>query len=250
MSITVYSNPEQYTSPRFARAFVTACRGEIVQGNVDVDEAWAGFGDPQSWGALQRAIRARKDWYYGDHSYFKEGRKKFYRITKNAFQHHGEGMGNENSLSQFFTGAAPFKKDGRHILICMHSDSFHERMGSPNPEYFQSIERRISAYSDRPIVVRYKRSETPFMRDLDGAWAVVTHSSMTALEALMRGVPAFMTSDSALRSLTLRDPINIEWPLYPSAEQRMMVASVLARNQWTMDEISNGKAWRVLNETV
>lgn len=248
--LTIYSNPDGLTSPLVARALQRSTGAKIIREDIDMGGAWAGFGEPMFNESLRSTIKDGRDWYYADHSYFKQGRKVYYRITKNAWQHSGIGKPDYHRLGQFFTSAAPFKKDGRHILVCLHSDFFHDRMGSPVREYLLSIEHRIRQYSDRPIVIRTKRSETRFLDDLQGAWAIVTHSSMAALEGLMRGVPAFMTADSALWTITKRDPINIESPLYPCAEQRMMVAAVLAGQQWTLGEIASGKAWGAINAAV
>jgi hypothetical protein len=248
MTITIYSNEAQLTSPLFARAMQKGCGGNIVHGNEDPVGAWAGFGDPLSWPSLTKAIRTGMDWYYGDHSYFHHGRKVYYRITKNAFQHRGVGKPDYERLAPFFSRAEKFKKHGRYILICLQSENYHARMGSPLPQYLDNLVARIRLYSDREIVVRTKLSESKFHHDLTGAWAVVAHSSATAIEALMHGVPAFTTSDNAAGLLTLRDPINIERPYFPSADERMHMAAVLARQQWTLEEISTGLAWRTLHE--
>lgn len=248
--ISIYSNDEQNTPPKFARALQAATHGTICKNNEDPVGAWAGFGDPQSWGSLTKAIKSGMDWYYGDHCYFNDGRKRIYRITKNAFQHSGYGRPDYERLAPFFQSAAPFKKEGRYILICLQSDNFQHRMGSPTELYLASLKARIALYSDRPIIVRTKKTERPFHAGLKDAWAVVTHSSAAAIEALMHGIPAFTTADNAASRFTLRDPINIERPLYPSAQERMEWAAVLAGQQWSLEEISNGKAWREVNEKV
>lgn len=247
----IHANPQESTSPKFAEAFQRGCGipSQIVHDDHDHGGTWAGFGSPTQWGSISAAIRSgNRDWYYGDHGYF--GRKQYYRITKNAFQHSGAGKPNFNRLRMFHQEALPFKKTGRDILICLQSDNFQERMGSPMPEYLDSLTRRIRLYSDRPIVVRSKKTDTPFEKHLRNAWAVVTHSSACALHALMAGVPAFTTADNAVSGLTLRDPVNIERPYYPDADLRFTTAAVLAANQWTMPEIASGQAWRHLNATV
>jgi hypothetical protein len=221
---------------------------EIYNDDIERPGAWAGFGSPATWQSLRSAIRSRADWYYGDHAYF--GRRQFYRITKNAFQHPGIGRPDFNRLLRFHSHAQPFKKKGRHVLICLQSENYQERFGDPSPTFEQRLIKKIQMYSDRPIKTRTKRSVIPFEDDLRDAWAVVTHSSACAMHALMAGVPAFVAGDTAWASLTLRDPVNIERPLYPSADERYHVAGVLAANQWTLDEIAQGKAWRAINEAV
>jgi len=251
----IHSANQELTSPQFARAFLEGCgnitAARIVDDDIDHGGQWAGFGSPTKWKSLTSIIKSGdRDWYYGDHSYFHAGRKQWYRITKNAFQHSGAGTPDFAKLKMFYQDVKPFKKTGRSILICLHSDSFHERMGAPMPDYLNALTKKIRLYSDRPILVRTKRSPIHFELQLRKSWAVVTHSSMCALQALMNGVPAFTTADSALSSLTLHDPINIERPLYPDVAARWQIAGVLAANQWTMQEISTGQAWRKLNEKV
>ena len=248
--LTIYSNPHQFTSPKIAKALARCTGGRIVYDDSDPIGGWAGFGDPANWGSLQKAIRLGMPWYYGDHSYFHHGRKRFFRFTKNAFQHTGIGQPNYHRLADFFTSAAPFKKEGRYILICLHSENFHLRVGAPLPSYLEALEAKIRMFSDREIVVRSKQSETKFHDELKGAWAVVTHSSACAIEALMRGVPAFCTADCAASLFALREPINVERPLYPSEDERMHWAGVLAANQWTLEEIQNGTMWRQIHAQI
>lgn len=245
----IYSVRDETTAPRIANAMIMGGFGHrIYKDDVYRAGGWAGFGSPQTWQSLTRAIRNGDEWIYADHAYF--GRKHFYRVTRNAFQHSGIGKPDFDRLRAFHYEAAPFRKDGGHVLVCLHSDNFHERMGAPLPIYLDDIKARIRLYSDRRIIVRTKRDVVPFEKHLKNAWAVVTHSSACALHALMAGVPAFTTADSAIGSLTLRDPINIERPFYPDSDLRMTVAAVLAANQWTADEISRGLAWSHFNETV
>jgi UDP:flavonoid glycosyltransferase YjiC (YdhE family) len=77
--------------------------------------------------------------------------------------------------------------------------------------------------------------EVPFEEDLAEAFCVVTHSSNTAVEAILAGVPAFVLGQSAAQPFACNDLKMIEAPF------------VLADNQWTLKEIREGKAWADLN---
>lgn len=245
---SIYSVPNESTSPRIAAAMRMGGFGcEIFYDDDYRAGGWAGFGSPANWNSLRQTIRYGEDWYYGDHAYF--GRKRFFRITKNGFQHNGIGKPDFRRLRLFHQEAKPFKKTGSYVLLCLQSENYHARFGDSLPDYEHRIVKKIQQYSDRPIKIRSKSTDVPFEDHLRDAWAVVTLTSACALHALMEGIPAFTTGDSGVSSLTLRDPVNIERPFYPCAMQRFEVAAVLAANQWRLDEITNGTAWRQINET-
>jgi hypothetical protein len=74
---------------------------------------------------------------------------------------------------------------------------------------------------------------------LDGAYTVLTHSSAAAVTATLLGIPAVVSPMSALH--------NMRWSTDPHHDQRLRYMQVLADNQWTLDEIREGRAWRWLN---
>lgn len=255
-SLFIRSVPSEVTSPKFARAFLQGVRAtgdknliaRIVTDDIDRDGMWAGFGSPKVWRSLMKAQADERTWYYGDHAYF--GRKIWFRITRNGFQHPGVGAPDFKRLRMFHQQAEPFRRTGRQILICLQSENYHERMGSTQKQFLIDVTRRIRAVSDRQIVVRTKQTATPFEKHLRTAWCVVTHSSVCAMHALMAGVPAFATAPTAWGLLAPNDLSRIEEPYYPDADLRWALAGRLAANQWTLDEITTGQAWRKLNETV
>jgi hypothetical protein len=240
----VYSVPQQGgTNPKFAEAFARGSGAPIVTDHEYRGGAWVGFGSPVSWRSLSDARCQGATWYYGDHGYFNRG--EYYRITRNAFQH--DGCGDAAPLA----GAQPWRRDGRHVLVCPPDDKIAVLMGFDEHVWLQDVLDRLRNNSDRPVKIRTRDHEyqRPLERDLDDAWALVTWGSNAAVEALMYGVPVFCTGDCASSRMGRSDPINIEYPYYP--DDRDEWAGVLAANQWTLDEIASGIAWeRLQNETL
>lgn len=233
--INIHIDQKKTTSNHFCEAFKKGCGGRIVtQTTMGI---WAGYGSPSLHDGLMKNIKAGFDFYYGDHAYF--GRGVFFRVTKNAFQHSGKGAGDMERLKPFYEAEKPWRKGGKHILLCTQTHSYYERLGIP--EWVQNTIRRIKKHTDRPIIVREKFTHTPFMEDLKNAHCLVCHSSNTAVEALMEGVPVITTGDCAASVMGLSDPVNIEHPYYPDG--RMEWAAALAANQWTLEEIAAGQCW-------
>lgn len=84
---------------------------------------------------------------------------------------------------------------------------------------------------------------------LSGAWAVVTHSSNTGVEALIAGKHVWAgDKGSMVWSIANRELARIESPLpFP---ERQQWANDLAYAQWTWTEMASGEAWRHLRPGV
>lgn len=236
---------DEKTNPLFGNAFAAGCGAETA--TKYEGGAWAGFGSPQTWNDLTEARKKGEDFYYGDHAYF--GRGKFFRVTKNALQYGPRWAQTGIHVPDFdrlalhgWKKEKPYQKGGGHIVLCPQSEGWHQRMGEPG--WTERMLHTLSLYTDREIVQRTKKTSRPLAEDLQGAWALVTHTSNSAVEALLHGVPVFCTGDCAASHLALSDVVNIEKPFRP--EGRLSMAAVLAANQWTLAEIAAGDAWRAV----
>lgn len=240
-----YYNPEEFTSPKFAYAFAKGCGGTMTDETELFPGPVALFGSPSRWPVLRHAQAEGRDWYYGDHAYI--GRGKYYRITKNAYQHDGRGNAPSDRFRVFRRSIQAWRKDGKHILICPNSAIYFQLHGLDVDVWLHEVTETLRQYTDRPIRVRWKtqRAEIPIDQDLVRAWAVVVFSSAAALDALIAGVPIFTLAPFAASvRMGLTDLSQIESPLRPPGRDGFL--SNLCANQWTIQEILRGDAWRAL----
>ena len=222
-----------------------------------------------------------RDFYYIDNAYLSPGHAddRYVRITKNALQCSGYGTSDLKRLAaheidikdwidpslgeqvNLTTGESRL----RNILITCQSGWWYIQHGTTLQAWLDRVIAEIRESTDRPIKVRLKPkakylhepntllevdwgepNSVPFEEDLAEAFCIVTHSSNTAVEAILAGVPAFVLGQSAAQPFAGNDLKMIEAPLTGYGD-RWNWAGVLADNQWTPKEIREGKAWSDLN---
>lgn len=245
MTPVSYAVASEKTSPRFATAFAQGCGGPIEWNDHLRTGAVALFGSPLRWSLLQYAIASLRTWFYADHAYI--GRAKYFRITRNAYQHDGRGAAKPGRFLAFRKQVQPWRSDGRHILICPNSATYFGLFGLDVHAWVKDVTATLALHTDRPVKVRWKGQEGPIELDLLNCWAVVTFSSASAIDATLAGVPQFTLADfAAARRMGSTDLSQIERPERPDDREPFLWN--LADNQWTLDEIRSGLAWRTLQE--
>jgi hypothetical protein len=76
----------------------------------------------------------------------------------------------------------------------------------------------------------------------------VAFNSIAAMESIAYGVPAFVSVPCAASPLALTDLSQISKPFYPDEMLVKKHCCSLAYGQFTGEEISNGTAWKILNQ--
>lgn len=235
------------TSPRWSRAFAKGCNARVdVAGEELRPGGVAMFGSPMRWHLLEQARAEGRDWWYGDHAYFR--RQEYYRITRGAWQLDDlSGPGDPERwelldvrMRERWTG------QGQYVLLCPNSPGYYQLHGTTVEAWIRETSDTLRLHTDREIRVRFKTSGGDFERDVRWAWAVVVYTSVCGVHAALRGVPCFATEPCASRAFGSADLARIESPVRP--DNRYEMATVLAANQWTLHEIASGQAWRQLNE--
>ena len=161
----------------------------------------------------------------------------------------------------------PWNPTGDLIVICGQHDSSEQWNGLPKmSSWIEQQITKIRAYTTRPILVRphprnvitidekkfqnvkvrlpkrdYRTyDDTDFKATLGRTWAVVNHSSNPAMEAVIKGIPVFVSESSLCHdvgNVTLGD---INTPAMPN---RLNWANKLAYTEWFEDEIEKGLPW-------
>jgi hypothetical protein len=246
--LTCYPQPEKARSMEVLAAFAAGAGGApVLCGPKHLQDGAAAFYGVVGIEHLFDCARMRRwEWYYGDNSYFDAARGKYFRFTRNAFQVSAvpECVSFERLRTMKCAPLAlgAWRKGGRHIVVVEQSSHFLKLSGAPN--WLDETVKALTVATDRPLVLRRwsrdkaKMSDSLY-KDLRGAHALVTHMSAAATEALLYGVPVFVTGECAAKPIASGLLSDIEFPQYPDG--RLEWAANLANNQWTLEELRAGK---------
>ena len=161
----------------------------------------------------------------------------------------------------------PWNPTGEIIVICGQHDSSEQWKGLPKMSTWIANQiTEIRRYTTRPILVRphprnsinfneddFKNvkvripkrdfrtyDDTDFKATLERTWAVVNHSSNPAMEAVIRGIPVFVSESSLCHDVGNTSLADINTPAMPN---RHTWANKLAYTEWFEDEIEQGLPW-------
>tara|TARA_B100000902_G_scaffold339024_1_gene340944 strand:+ start:2129 stop:2998 length:870 start_codon:yes stop_codon:yes gene_type:complete len=161
----------------------------------------------------------------------------------------------------------PWNPTGDLIVICGQHDASEQWKGLPRMSlWIEQQIQEIRRYTTRPILVRphprnvitfdekkFKNvkvrlpkrdfrtyDDTDFKQTLERTWAVVNHSSNPAMEAVMRGIPVFVSESSLCHDVGNIKLADINTPAMPN---RLTWANKLAYTEWFADEIEQGVPW-------
>ena len=161
----------------------------------------------------------------------------------------------------------PWKTTGDLIVICGQHDSSEQWRGLPKMNQWIGDQiNTIRKYTKRPILVRpHPRNQiqfvendfenvklrlpkrdfttyddTDFKATLERTWAVVNHSSNPAMEAVINGVPVFVSEDSLCHDVGNTSLADINTPAMPA---RQKWANKLSYTEWFPEEIEKGIPW-------
>jgi len=161
----------------------------------------------------------------------------------------------------------PWNPTGELIVICGQHDTSEQWKGLPRMSaWIKNQITEIRKYTSRPILVRpHPRNQisfnendftnvkvrlpkkdfrtyddTDFKATLERTWAVINHSSNPAMEAVIRGIPVFVSESSLCYEVGNSSLTDINTPAMPA---RLNWAHRLSYTEWFEDEIQNGLPW-------
>ena len=232
-------------------AFAQGCSGVVSDARKGIQEGAAFFYGvvPETLPIWKQVIAEGRDYYYADNAYFDKGRQAYYRVTKNALQLSALAKPDYLRLEAIGGKVRPWRTDGQHIVVCEQSDAFMNLCGY-GAGWLDKTVSILKARTKRPLVIRrWNRDKGKMLatlrNDLVNAWCLVTHMSAASNEALLSGVPVIVTGPCAALPMSGKSLDEIDNPVMPDGREAWSAG--LAANQWTVDELRNGKCWRELN---
>lgn len=174
----------------------------------------------------------------------------YYRISKNRLQakYKDLDLPNDRLDKLRFERAEWFSPKGR-VIVCPPSDYIEDYLGFQHGWWEDKIVQEL-ANTPRLFKVRHKSDTTPLEHDLQDAYCVITLNSNVAVDASIKGVPVIAGEYSIAgrwckNSLAevIEDKIAA-----PSIESVDKLLRFISYNQFTLEEIRNGTAWRLLHE--
>lgn len=246
-SVTCYPQPGKTRSRDVLAAFAAGCGGAVAVEPYELKTGAAAFyGVVGIEQLLYQARAAGRDWFYGDNAYFDNCRGTFFRFARNELQWARLATPDYDRAKAAGVKVTPWAQGGAHIVVIEQSAHFLRLCGA-GEGWLQTQLNALRAITDREVRVRpwrrdKARAAGTLAADLRGAWALVTHTSAAATEAILAGVPAFVTGACAALPMAAGSLDDIERPARPDGREDW--AAGLAAMQWTLEELRNGAATR------
>lgn len=198
---------------------------------------------------LPRCVASGRPYWHIDNGYWDPARGTatgFYRVTYRSLGPVLLPDPRPRYGQEVVSRIKPWRANGEYVLLAFPGDYYGCSVGLNMRSWNQTILRRLRAATHRPIRVRDKpsarKSSRPLDRDLSEAWALVTHSSNVAVDAVLAGVPVFVERGSPAEPVGSIG-LDIERPAMPDREQWL---ASLSWQQFTLDEMRDGTAYRCL----
>ncbi len=195
-------------------------------------------------------IKKVNNFYYIDHGYFNQSKRKFennrtnvldldgyFRIVHNNFIHNGEGEFPDDRLKKLNLNFIEQRKSGDVIILSEPSETMKKIYNAYN--WVEETKDVIKKLSDRKIIVHNKYSKIPLDELLKQAWSFVSLQSTAGFKAMVNGIPAYFT-ESSLKNINKIEEIE-------NPKINYKIFNNLAYGQWTLKEIESGEAWKTIS---
>ena len=166
----------------------------------------------------------------------------------------------DSRLRELNVSIEPWRRGGNHILIAGMGDKGAAAEGYDIEQWERWAIGKIRENSKRAIVYRpkpsWKRAKPiagvgysgrliECVHALRDCFAVVTHHSNVAVDAICMGIPAFCWHGVA-KPMSLQDLSLIEKPMKPDSREQWV--RDISWCQWNVEEMKKGIAWKCLKD--
>jgi hypothetical protein len=240
MALTAHPIPSKAKSVDICNVFIAGAPKD-ASGHV-----FFGIKD-ENFAAWRAVLKAREDFYFIDNSYFDAVRGGSdihgdvqFRVTKNAVQMPAERVRAAKTTGDRFENLgleiAPWVGERGGFILVVEQSPLFMRTTANYPTWMQETLNELSR-EPWPVKVRpWNPDKVKIQRtlpeDLLAARMVVTHSSAAAITGALAGVPFRVSPMSAIHGM--------------QPEERYHFFRVLADGQFTIREMRDGLAWRMV----
>lgn len=250
-----------YEYDEYLQAFSLGCNGRLST----FEEERPGTGPLLMRGvgkatreAVQHCWDTGREFYYIDTGYFGNAKSKskgWHRITKNNLQNLGPII--ERPTDRLLNWKYRKFREGNKILICPPSEKVMMLFNQPSPEeWTKQVVEELKQYTDRKIEIRLKPNRTQRISNMsleaaldDDVHCLITYNSIAALEALMVGKPAITLGPNCASLICNTNLKDVEKLNIPSKDEMTALMAHLSYAQFSREEMMNGYAWKVVNES-
>jgi len=189
------------------------------------------------------------DYYMVDRGYINPGHfDGYYRISKNGLQakYVDKDLPGDRLAKLKYERANWFNPKGK-IIVCPPSE-YIEQYYNMVPGAWEKKVMQLLENVSRPSKVRHKSDTTKLEHDLQDAYCVITCNSNVAVDAAIKGIPVFADHKSVVHGWGINSWGDLHKLEAPTDDKIDKLLRFLSYNQFTLEEIRNGTAWRLLHE--
>ena len=220
---------------------------------------------------IKGCIERNEEWWYVDNGYLTQQitrypepkihdyNKTYFRIVKGGLHTKNGKTGSVERLGILEQQGIDVKfkgwSDGEHILLCPSSPTVTQFINDiSQDEWVESVKSELRQHTDRPIKFRNKPRpgnewwNTNIKDDLNNCHCLITNMSLAAVDAVLNQVPVLTHAHNIAYKMSINNLPNINTPYKPGRKEVEPWLNMLSHNQFTIPEIEDGTAYRILNE--
>ena len=220
---------------------------------------------------IKGCIERNEEWWYVDNGYLTQQitrypepkihdyDKTYFRIVKGGLHTKNGKSGSVERLGILEQQGIDVKfkgwSDGDHILLCPSSPTVTQFINDiSQDEWVESVKSELRQHTDRPIKFRNKPRpgnewwNTNIKDDLINCHCLITNMSLAAVDAVLNQVPVLTHAHNIAYKMSINNLPNINTPYKPGRKEVEPWLNILSHNQFTIPEIEDGTAYRILNE--
>jgi len=215
----------------------------------------------------------KEEWWYVDVGYLTQQinrypepfiydkNKTYFRIVKGNLHTIRGKVGNGQRLNELESKGIDVNFKGwntgetKHILLCPSSETVTYHInGISQEQWIKEVTETLKQFTKRDIVVRNKPRpgnewwNKDIKEDLKDCHCLITNMSLSAIDAVMNYVPVICHTSNVVSPVASHDLKFVEKPFRPGRKTMNEWLKFITENQFTIEEISNGTAYKTLKE--